>query len=107
MARPESGKIRVPILLVLPVFIFLFVITALEIIYIRDVIISFVLAVTLVVLSVNGKRVPRVRDTKIDKTRPLQCPKCGSRKFHNCPGGTCEKPIEGINWLCEKCLNEW
>lgn len=35
------------------------------------------------------------------------CPQCGSGNICACPGGTCWKPLEGINWLCKDCLYEW
>lgn len=39
--------------------------------------------------------------------KKIQCPKCSSKNVCHCPGGTCLKPIEGIDWLCGDCLYEW
>ena len=37
----------------------------------------------------------------------MKCPKCNSKSIAKCPGGTCYKSIEGINWICSNCLEEF
>ena len=46
------------------------------------------------------------RGASVDKSE-LHCPECNSTKVCGCQGGTCYKPIPGIKWICENCLNEW
>lgn len=48
-----------------------------------------------------------IKKNKPPDEKPNKCPQCSSVKIYFCPGSTCLRPVKGIWWMCEDCLNEW